>query len=1578
MTMLAAAFAVAIGARAEIYALSPDRTSYTGSVQAGVAVYASSDSCSIVVPDGQYAVLSLRDEGFRWHHCQRASFRAFVDGRQLKLGDSVTLEGDATLRVSAAATGDSYRDPYVISRYGSVAGASFPIYTYRDYPYTDYYYVQNYSVSVSYRKKLPDLYVSAVSLSANAVAVDEKVRLDFTVRNGGRLAATANSVARVYDGSRLVADDITVGELASGASSDHAVELLRLSAGSHDIKVVVDADDRIEEANEANNDAVRSLRAYTRTAVGVTYDLNGGGKPATVSVVAGNLLTILPNVKRTGYDFLGWWTDADGGSEIKVGEKITQPTTFYAHWKPRTTDIVFNRRSGSGGTRTAFATFDASLPSITPPTRTGYDFDGYWTEPNGGGEQIYSATGTGLAKWQIDQSDAVLYAKWTGRPVKLAFDRQGGQGGALSADAVYCEVPPQISVPSRTGWLFQGYFTKPGGEGVRYYDERGAGIAVVAAADDHTLYAHWLPVNMECTLAFDLQGGTGAASAKAIYGEVFPTIAAPVRDGHVFKGYFTEPGGNGKQYSNADGTGAAIWDGAAPIQLYAKWEKAYRVVLDPNGADGVPTTYYFTQPTWELAANAFTSNGCVFAGWALEPGGAPVYPDGVVLGKELLGYSDDPDAEPATLYAAWGKPLTTDLFPGFSFVTGGAGKNGGWLVEDGELRSGHDKGVSWIATALNGRGDLRYVCLNEFLDGTLFDFSFYSDGNVYTNSCLNGCEKNVSAMSGTCLAVWSFCKRFEESCRDVDLEDGRFTGNNEELIRICQEKRRLAYEDDECMPQIVDIVVMSVAATSGFWYDYKEVACRCAVNEAFDKCTESNTPLYTQVCSELSARALNTSYLYTHFINKQNVDIYSSLFVDACNRAEKLLRDAFAIETFIGSCGRISSIIWQHKCFVGITDKDKVDEDEIIALLSEIEKLVWAYRNNEGEIIDRVVERLWVSKPMSEGQLNSARNTVMECLENAITNYAEITETFSRYGYYWDGKLSTYIRNQAVWRAYNTRSLADALDPKNTWDYAVYLRKCIERAQILMEAVEELCQYANAIGLMDYMILDQGAVLGLLPTSEARDGYTFEGWFDENGKVVGDNTKVTEDMLLHAKWLLNKYSISFNVNGGTSVAAQTVEHGERIALPSAPVRDGYVFEGWYCDADGNEAADDNAVATTNTTFFALWTPDVSSPVLEKAAEANFDWNSYSGDSQDAPISPCLYEMAEGVAPALASVYDGYLIDARGDVAGTFQVKAGTPNAKTGLAAVSAVVVGIDGKKTKLKASDNGKAQIASDGPTTVSLEGGEACTVVLGADGMGGTYGAYEIDGARDVFTSKDSADKAAAAAVLAKWKGAVNVAWRADATERVPPYNTLSVSIANKGKVKVAGTLANGTKVSASGQLSVGEEWCCVPVVVSKKGVSLQFAVWLTAATSAAAPVVVGLGDDVKVGKPGTLKGGAAFRIDADAFAARWGQRALPYLPDGVAVGGGAMWTLPKAGSVAYAKGTTTVDEAKEGENPSGLKLTYKAKDGTFKGSFKAYSDVNGKPKATKVNVTGVLVDGVGYGAATIKKVGGVAVTVE
>jgi hypothetical protein len=321
--------------------------------------------------------------------------------------------------------------------------------------------------------------------------------------------------------------------------------------------------------------------------------------------------------------------------------------------------------------------------------------------------------------------------------------------------------------------------------------------------------------------------------------------------------------------------------------------------------------------------------------------------------------------------------------------------------------------------------------------------------------------------------------------------------------------------------------------------------------------------------------------------------------------------------------------------------------------------------------------------------------------------------------------------------------------------------------------------------------------------------------------------------------------------------------------------------------------------------------------------------------------------------ASGSVYDGYLYDGGGKIAGLITVRVGRPNARTKLAAVTATVIGLDGKRTTLKALGSGKAAISTEGPTGVAFEG-KKCVVTLGAKGMFGYYRDYHIDGSLNVFLSRDVADKVIASTTFGKWQGAVNVAWQG-----AQGWNGLSVTIAARGKAKVSGTLADGVKVSANGQLTVGEEWCCVPVVVSRRA-QLAFYLWLPkAATSADLPQVVGIAGTV-VGKPGTLKDGAKFNLGAVLGDAKY----AAYLPDGVAVGGDAKWTLPAAGKVQLTR-EGQIDEAKLGENPSALKLTYKASDGSFKGSFKTYADLNGRPKATTVKVVGVLVNGVGYGTA-------------
>ncbi|NMN02597.1 InlB B-repeat-containing protein [Bifidobacterium panos] len=83
---------------------------------------------------------------------------------------------------------------------------------------------------------------------------------------------------------------------------------------------------------------------------------------------------------------------------------------------------------------------------------------------------------------------------------------------------------------------------------------------------------------------------------------------------------------------------------------------------------------------------------------------------------------------------------------------------------------------------------------------------------------------------------------------------------------------------------------------------------------------------------------------------------------------------------------------------------------------------------------------------------------------------------------------------------------------------------------------------------------------GELPTPTL-PGYKFDGWYDEDGNLI-TTVKDAVGKKLHAKW--TKVDDAFNPDGGTLPDDWTGEDGE---LPT-PTRDGYRFDGWY-DEDGN-------------------------------------------------------------------------------------------------------------------------------------------------------------------------------------------------------------------------------------------------------------------------------------------------------------------------------------------------------------------------------------------------------------------------
>ena len=81
-----------------------------------------------------------------------------------------------------------------------------------------------------------------------------------------------------------------------------------------------------------------------------------------------------------------------------------------------------------------------------------------------------------------------------------------------------------------------------------------------------------------------------------------------------------------------------------------------------------------------------------------------------------------------------------------------------------------------------------------------------------------------------------------------------------------------------------------------------------------------------------------------------------------------------------------------------------------------------------------------------------------------------------------------------------------------------------------------------------------------------RAGYTQVGWSTvDGGEKVYDFKDIytkNEALTLYPVWNTNKYTITFDTNGGSEIAPITQDYGTEITVPDNPTRKGYTFKGW--------------------------------------------------------------------------------------------------------------------------------------------------------------------------------------------------------------------------------------------------------------------------------------------------------------------------------------------------------------------------------------------------------------------------------
>ena len=103
-------------------------------------------------------------------------------------------------------------------------------------------------------------------------------------------------------------------------------------------------------------------------------------------------------------------------------------------------------------------------------------------------------------------------------------------------------------------------------------------------------------------------------------------------------------------------------------------------------------------------------------------------------------------------------------------------------------------------------------------------------------------------------------------------------------------------------------------------------------------------------------------------------------------------------------------------------------------------------------------------------------------------------------------------------------------------------------------------------------------------------GFTFVGWYEDStfSKKFDFNTPITDSMTLYAKWTENKYTLTFDANGGTGSMAPKADLTGEYTLPAneftAP--SGKQFKGWSLTTDG--AIVTKVDMTENRTVYAIW------------------------------------------------------------------------------------------------------------------------------------------------------------------------------------------------------------------------------------------------------------------------------------------------------------------------------------------------------------------------------------------------------
>ncbi len=500
-----------------------------------------------------------------------------------------------------------------------------------------------------YFKNLTATAVGSITLTANWTAVPpstiHKVTFD---SNGGTLLGAWSATREVEHGAEI-------GSLPSVSRTGYEFGgwFYSLSGGT-----------RVTYCDVVTQDMTVYVH-WKPITYSISFDANGGTGTMMADLVmtydTGKNLSINGFV-RTGYTFAGWATSASGNMVYADGASVNNLAAtqgaivmLYAKWTANTYMVTLDSQGGSGGTASVTATYGAAMPSVTPPTRSGYTFGGYYSETDGNGTQYYTSSGTSTRTWDKTRA-TTLYAKWTAMTMSTIIYKPGDYGvGQEQTDTKTNGVPLKLkgAIFTRTGYTQTGWTTRQIPKAGSITEYALYGIYTENPLMSETFYPIWTANTY--TVTYALGGGAHGAThpSSASYDTAF-YVSAPSRAGYTFAGWAVTSGLNtstakwgttSSPSTSLTSTSTKCVNGATgnvyfknltataggSITLTANWTAVpattYIITYAPgaNGTGSQQTATKTQGAALTLRGATFTRTGYTQTGWATSDGGAKAY-----------------------------------------------------------------------------------------------------------------------------------------------------------------------------------------------------------------------------------------------------------------------------------------------------------------------------------------------------------------------------------------------------------------------------------------------------------------------------------------------------------------------------------------------------------------------------------------------------------------------------------------------------------------------------------------------------------------------------------------------------------------------------------------------------------------------------------------------------------------------------------------------------------------------------------------------------------------------------------------